>query len=228
MYVNDKRVNHRCPAPERIEFQESHARLRFGYHETSPIIWIGIEASPPFAMQWKLVSRVKTGRSKTLPWWLVWGGVKMTENKIHWPRCPTLYSRQVNKQDKYCVRNITWVVHVYNLYNRGVNFDFVLSRAIFFIFLNFLLCLMTTFSFSLPALERAQSQDFEVEIMFCHHCDDSLAGHRLVQSSVADPDPSDPYVFEPPGSGSRSISLRDVSGSVSDSDPDPSIIKKKK
>jgi hypothetical protein len=48
---------------------------------------------------------------------------------------------------------------------------------------------MTTFSFSLPALERAQSQDFEVEIMFCHHCDDSLAGHRSVQSSVADPDP---------------------------------------
>jgi hypothetical protein len=75
---------------------------------------------------------------------------------------------------------------------------------------------MTTFSFSLPALERAQSQDFEVEIMFCHHCDDSLAGHRSVQSSVADlvpnPDPSDPYVFGPPGSGSRSISQRYGSG----------------
>ncbi len=70
---------------------------------------------------------------------------------------------------------------------------------------------MTTFSFSLPALERAQSQDFEVEIMFCHHCDDSLAGHRSVQSSVANPDPnpnpdpSDPYVFGPPGSGFGSI-----------------------
>jgi hypothetical protein len=56
---------------------------------------------------------------------------------------------------------------------------------------------MTTFSFSLPALERAQSQDFEVEIMFCHHCDDSLAGHRSVQSSVADPDPNADPVPDP-------------------------------
>jgi hypothetical protein len=27
-----------------------------------------------------------TGRSQTLPWWLGRGGVKTTENKIHWPR----------------------------------------------------------------------------------------------------------------------------------------------
>jgi hypothetical protein len=30
-------------------------------------------------------SRKMTGRSQTLPWWLV-EVVKMTENKIHWPR----------------------------------------------------------------------------------------------------------------------------------------------
>ncbi len=34
-----------------------------------------------------------------------------------------------------------------------------------------------------------------------------------VYSSVADPDPYDPYVFEPPGSGSGSISHRYGSGS---------------
>jgi hypothetical protein len=32
-------------------------------------------------------TREMTGRSKTLPWWLGGGGVKTTENKIHWPRC---------------------------------------------------------------------------------------------------------------------------------------------
>jgi hypothetical protein len=26
------------------------------------------------------------GKSQTLPWWLGGGGVKTTENKIHWPR----------------------------------------------------------------------------------------------------------------------------------------------
>jgi hypothetical protein len=36
-----------------------------------------------------------TGRTHTLPWWLGVGGggggelVKATENKMHWPRCPT-------------------------------------------------------------------------------------------------------------------------------------------
>jgi hypothetical protein len=39
--------------------------------------------------------------------------------------------------------------------------------------------------------------------------------------SVADPDPSDPHVFGPPGSGSGSISRGMVP------DPDPSIIKQK-
>jgi hypothetical protein len=96
---------------------------------------------------------------------------------------------------------------------------------------------MTTFSFSLPALERAQSQDFEVEIMFCHHCDDSLAGHRSVQSIVADPDPnpdpnqdpSDPYVFGLPGSGSGTVSQRYESGPdpAPDPAPDPSIVEQK-
>merc|ERR1712198_252328 len=28
--------------------------------------------------------------------------------------------------------------------------------------------------------KKQPSKDFEVEIMFCHHCDDSLAGHRYV------------------------------------------------
>jgi hypothetical protein len=37
----------------------------------------------------------------------------------------------------------------------------------------------------------------------------------LVASSVADPDPPDPHVFGPPGSGSTSLS--------NGSDPDPSI-----
>jgi hypothetical protein len=27
-----------------------------------------------------------TGRSHTVPWWMEGGGVKTTENKIHWPR----------------------------------------------------------------------------------------------------------------------------------------------
>jgi hypothetical protein len=31
-------------------------------------------------------SRELAGRSPTLPWWLEGGGVKTTENKIHWPR----------------------------------------------------------------------------------------------------------------------------------------------
>jgi hypothetical protein len=32
-------------------------------------------------------SREMTSRSQTLPWWLGGGGVKTTENKIHWPGC---------------------------------------------------------------------------------------------------------------------------------------------
>jgi hypothetical protein len=47
-------------------------------------------------------------------------------------------------------------------------------------------------------------------------------GHR---NSVADPDPSDPYVFGPPGSESGSISQR--YGSDPAPDPDPSIAKQK-
>jgi hypothetical protein len=30
-------------------------------------------------------SREMTGRTQTLPWWLGGGGVKTTDNKIHWP-----------------------------------------------------------------------------------------------------------------------------------------------
>jgi hypothetical protein len=40
----------------------------------------------------------------------------------------------------------------------------------------------------------------------------------MVVNSVADPDPPDPYVFGPPGSGSL----------VRATDPDPYIIKQKK
>jgi hypothetical protein len=47
----------------------------------------------------------------------------------------------------------------------------------------------------------------------------------ILKISVADPDPSDPYVFGPPGSGYRAISQR-----LGGMDPysDPSIIKQKK
>jgi hypothetical protein len=31
------------------------------------------------------MSREMTGRRRTQPWWLEGLGVKMTENKIHWP-----------------------------------------------------------------------------------------------------------------------------------------------
>jgi hypothetical protein len=34
-----------------------------------------------------------TSRSQTLPWWLVGGGEKTTENKIHWPRWQVDISR---------------------------------------------------------------------------------------------------------------------------------------
>jgi hypothetical protein len=34
-------------------------------------------------------SREMTHRSQTLPWWLEGGGIKTTENKIHWLRCLT-------------------------------------------------------------------------------------------------------------------------------------------
>ncbi len=44
---------------------------------------------------------------------------------------------------------------------------------------------------------------------------------KLVPDSVADPDPSDPYVFRPPGSGIR-IHSRGM-----DPDPDPSNIMQK-
>jgi hypothetical protein len=52
-----------------------------------------------------------------------------------------------------------------------------------------------------PADEEALDEDIDI----------------IVVSSVAFPDPSDPYVFGPPESGSRSIGQR--------YDPDPSIIK---
>jgi hypothetical protein len=46
----------------------------------------------------------------------------------------------------------------------------------------------------------------------------SLIIYRLLFRSVADPDPNpDPHFFEPPGSGSGSISQRDGSGSESGS-----------
>ncbi len=61
-------------AAEKIEYLEAHARLLFGSHETSPIIWIGKK-------------REMTGRSQTPPWWLGRGEVKTTANKIHWPHC---------------------------------------------------------------------------------------------------------------------------------------------
>jgi hypothetical protein len=53
-------------------------------------------------------------------------------------------------------------------------------------------------------------------------CDyDAHSGNfRIVCSSVADPDPPDPHVSGPPGSGSTSQRLRGM-------DPDPSIIMQK-
>jgi hypothetical protein len=48
--------------------------------KTSPVIWVG---KPVPEIQGKL--RREIGRSQTLPWWLGGGGIKTTENKIHWP-----------------------------------------------------------------------------------------------------------------------------------------------
>jgi hypothetical protein len=50
---------------ERSEYLEAHNRLRFGSHETLPIIWT--DKSAP-AIQFK--SRELTGRTQILPWWL--------------------------------------------------------------------------------------------------------------------------------------------------------------
>jgi hypothetical protein len=41
-----------------------------------------------------------TGRSQRLPWWLGGGGVKMTENKIRWPRC-LLHSLKKNPNNSF-------------------------------------------------------------------------------------------------------------------------------
>jgi hypothetical protein len=37
----DKRKSRAPDRAARIEYKEAHARLLFGSHETSPIIWIG-------------------------------------------------------------------------------------------------------------------------------------------------------------------------------------------
>jgi hypothetical protein len=55
--------------------REAHARLLFGSHETSP--------------NTLLVRSREMDGSQTLPWCRGGGGggIKTTENKIHWPRC---------------------------------------------------------------------------------------------------------------------------------------------
>ncbi len=58
--------------PERIEYQEAHARLLF-WSQTSPIMWLGGGGTV-------LV------KSRTLPWWLGGEAVKTTENKIDLPQ----------------------------------------------------------------------------------------------------------------------------------------------
>ncbi len=74
-------------------YLETHDRLLFGSHETSPIIWYA-------STHWRSVvivkSRVMTGRSQALPWWQGGEGVKTTENKIHWLSWTTINSFNKN------------------------------------------------------------------------------------------------------------------------------------
>ncbi len=64
---------------EELTYKEAYARLLFGSHETSPIIWIGKPRNSDTVL---VKSREITGRSQTLPLWLGEGGrkVKTTEN----------------------------------------------------------------------------------------------------------------------------------------------------
>ncbi len=58
----------------------------------SPFVWFPQNLSNHMDRQARtgdtvlVESKEMTGRNQKLPWWLWRGGVKTTENKIHWPR----------------------------------------------------------------------------------------------------------------------------------------------
>jgi hypothetical protein len=64
--------------PSRIEYKEAFARLLFGSHETSPIIWIG-KPTPAILLVKRREDRYS--RNQTLLWWLVSGRLKTQKTK---------------------------------------------------------------------------------------------------------------------------------------------------